>query len=104
MVRMARFFLKFACLALAIALPIAPAAHAETKKPAAPRAAHPKVNYEDPNMAFHSDYATDQALTCPKTLKGKRLRECLAKSGLATSEEISEDAEVLTSVPPSSFH
>lgn len=72
-------------------------AFAGTKKAA-------NVNYDDPNMAFTSDYAVDTAATCPKTLKGRKLRECLLKNGLATSEEISEGAEILTAAPPSSFH
>jgi len=64
----------------------------------------PNVNYDDPNMAFTPDYATDTAVMCPKTLKGRKLRACLLKNGLATSEEISEGAEILNVTPPSSFH
>lgn len=88
----------FVSIALSSALVTTPAFAGPKKKPAV------TVNYDDPNMAFTSDYAADTAAACPKTLKGRKLRECLLKNGLATSEEISEGAEILTASPPSSFH
>ncbi len=62
------------------------------------------VNYEDPNLAYSPDYAADTAITCPKTLKGQRLRECLLKNGLAVSEDISEGTEILPNAASSSYH
>ena len=72
---------------------------------AAPASTSPTdVNYDDPNMAFSPDYAADSAITCPKTLKGRRLRECLIKNGLAASEEASGSTEILTNTPSTSYH
>ncbi len=88
----------FVSIALTSALVTTPAFAGAKKKPAV------TVNYDDPNMAFSADYAVDTAATCPKTLKGRKLRECLLKNGFATSEEISDGAEILTASPPSSFH
>lgn len=78
-------FVKTLITIAAIATSVASVAHAKEKQKAG-------VNYDDPNLAFTPEYASDSAIPddCPKTLKGKKLRECLART---SGEEISERAE-----------
>jgi hypothetical protein len=64
----------------------------------------PGVNYEDPNLTASSDYASDSATSCPTALKGQKLRACLIKAGVVTSEEISDAAQSLTESAPHSLH
>ncbi len=54
------------------------------------------VNYDDPNLAFTSNYVGDTAASCPKTLKGNDLRACLVQNGLAIGATHFDDpADVL---------
>ena len=92
--RMARFRLFIASVAFLTATAALAGSQKKTQT----------VNYDDPNMAFTTDYVSDTAATCPRTLKGKKLRECLVRNGLAASEEISAGAENSSEAPPSSFH
>lgn len=55
------------------------------------------VNYDDPNLAISNDFVADNASTCPKTLKGKVLQNCLERLGIQSSEV----AQVTTSTGPS---
>ena len=60
------------------------------------------VNYDDPNLAVSNDFVADNVSTCPKTLKGKALDNCLERLGLKSSEvaqaapRIPDDAAPLT--------
>ena len=77
------------------------AANAQEQAPVKPVA---PVNNDDPNLAYSPDYASDSAVTCPKTLKGDRLRQCLIKNGLASSDGGSEAPEASTNDTSHSFH
>lgn len=101
---MVRFLLNLT-LALAFVLPALADARSRAKAAAKPAAAPAaEVNYDDPNLAFTPDYAADSAVTCPKTLKGRRLRECLLKNGLAVGDEASGGAEILTTSTSGAYH
>lgn len=64
-----------------------------------------EVNMDDPNMAYTNEYATDSAIVCPKSLRGQKLKACLARNGIVSAgEEISEDAEALAQSTPRSVH
>lgn len=54
------------------------------------------VNYDDPNLAFSNDYATDSATSCPKTMKPLELRKCLLKNGISGGEDPSLQTEILS--------
>jgi hypothetical protein len=98
--RMVRFLVSLS-LGLAVVLSTSvDQAHARAREKAAAKPQE-AVNYDDPNMAYTPEYAVDTAVTCPKTLKARKLRECLIKNGLAASEEFSEAAELPSST---SFH
>jgi hypothetical protein len=104
--RIGRMFLRLLQLMLVLAcvLPVATAQARTRAKEKEPVKQVTPVNYDDPNLAYSPDYASDSAVTCPKTLKGARLRECLLKNGLAASEEISGDPDVSTTGTSSSIH
>lgn len=60
------------------------------------------VNYDDPNLAFESQYVADTAANCPKTLKATALKRCLVQNGLIASEQLDAASETITEVAGSS--
>jgi hypothetical protein len=100
---MVRFLLNLT-LAFAFVLPVLADARSRAKAAAKPAAPAAEVNYDDPNLAFTPDYAADTAVTCPKTLKGRRLRACLLKNGLAAGDDPASGSEILTTATSGAYH
>lgn len=57
-----------------------------TASAAAPAKPVAGVNYEDPNLAVSNDFVSDSVTSCPATMKGKALENCLERTGLKNSE------------------
>lgn len=74
------------------AIPASAHANPSVSKPVA------GVNYDDPNLATGNEFVSDSVTSCPSTLKGKALNDCLERTGLKNSE-LAQVSDALETAP-----